>query len=88
MLQKCVYLSQTCLKNDFGYEFNIYSNSPYSPDLANYYYEKLNLDNISIYKLDDIQNHEKRFIDMFLELFKDREAERLEVAATLIDVTN
>ena len=39
-LQKYVYLAQTSLKNNFGYEYNIYNNGPYSPELANYYYEK------------------------------------------------
>ena len=87
-LQKYVYLAQTCLKYDFGYEYNIYNNGPYSPDLANYYYEKLNLEKISFHKADDVQNHEKRFFDMFLELFEGKEPEWLEVAATLIDVTN
>jgi len=40
-LQKYVYLAQTCLNNDSGYEYNMYNNGPYSPELANYYYEKL-----------------------------------------------
>ncbi|MDQ2684429.1 MAG: hypothetical protein M3Y25_01135, partial [Thermoproteota archaeon] len=34
-LQKYVYLAQTCLNNDFGYEYSVYSNGPYSPELAN-----------------------------------------------------
>ena len=38
-LQKFVYLAQTCLKNYFGYELNVYDNGPYSPELANYYYK-------------------------------------------------
>jgi uncharacterized protein YwgA len=42
-LQKYVYLAQTCLDNEFGYEYNMYNNGPYSPELANHYYEKLML---------------------------------------------
>lgn len=36
-LQKYVYLAQSCMQNNFGYEYNIYRNGPYSPGLANYY---------------------------------------------------
>jgi len=28
-LQKYVFLAQTSLQNDFGYEYNIYRNGPY-----------------------------------------------------------
>ena len=40
-LQKYVYLAQTCLKTDFGYEYSVYNNGPYSPELSNYYYETM-----------------------------------------------
>ncbi len=46
-LQKYVFLAQTSLQNNFGYEYNIYRNGPYSPQLANYYYEELDLNGIS-----------------------------------------
>lgn len=46
-LQKYVYLAQTCFNNDFGYEFSVYSNGPYSPDLANYYYETMDIKRIN-----------------------------------------
>ena len=87
-LQKYVYLSQTCLKNDFGCEYNIYSNGPYSPDLANYYYENLNLNDTYSHVKDVIWNNETRFTDRFLDLFKGKEPEWLEVASTLIDSLN
>ncbi|GKS61924.1 hypothetical protein YTPLAS21_13820 [Candidatus Nitrosocosmicus sp.] len=47
-LQKYVYLAQTCLDNEFGYEYNMYNNGPYSPELANYYYEKINVNTMSV----------------------------------------
>ncbi len=87
-LQKYVFLAQTSLQNDFGYEYNIYRNGPYSADLANYYYERLDLDRIT----SDI--HEKKWIDntdfteRFLTLFKDKDHEWLDVATTLIDSAN
>lgn len=88
-LQKYVYLAQTTLKNNFGYEFNIYNNGPYSPELANYYYEKMD----SNEKFTDrnykaSQNIDPAFSTKFMELYKDKDANWLEVAATLIDSTN
>lgn len=47
-LQKYVYLAQTCLDNEFGYEYNMYNNGPYSPELANYYYEKINVNTMPV----------------------------------------
>ena len=87
-LQKYVYLAQTSLQNNFGYEYNIYRNGPYSPALANYYYEELDLARASSDVKDNNWNNDKNFTDRFLTLFKDKEPEWLEVAATLIDSTN
>jgi uncharacterized protein YwgA len=88
-LQKYVYLAQTCLGNDFGYEFSIYNNGPYSPELANYYYEKLETSGIDA---DDIIKKnwklDTNFTKMFLSLFKDKELDWLVIASTLIDTTN
>lgn len=88
-LQKYVYLAQTCLDNDFGYEFSIYNYGPYSPDLANYYYEKLDS---SVIDADDIIKSnwklDTNFAKMFLYLFKDKELDWLVIASTLIDTTN
>jgi uncharacterized protein YwgA len=88
-LQKYVYLAQTCLNNNFGYEFSIYNNGPYSPELANYYYEKLDA---SVIDADDIiQKNWKldgSFTKRFLDLFKDKELDWLVIASTLIDNTN
>jgi uncharacterized protein YwgA len=47
-IQKYVYLAQTCLNNDFGYKYNMYDNGPYSPELANYYYEKIDVNTMSV----------------------------------------
>lgn len=89
-LQKYVYLAQTTMHNNFGYEYNIYRNGPYSPSLANYYYEELDLSRISSDVKDNNWNKEdnKNFAVKFLTLFKDKEPEWLEVAATLIDSTS
>ena len=86
-LQKYVYLAQTSLKNNFGYEYNMYNNGPYSPELANYYYEKMGSG-----KFLNTGAHgrtiDNAFSARFMELFKDKDANWLEVAATLIDSTN
>jgi uncharacterized protein YwgA len=87
-LQKYVFLAQTSLQNDFGYEYNIYRNGPYSPDLTNYCYEGLDLDRISSDTNEKKWTNYSAFTDRFLTLFKDKEPEWLEVAATLIDSTN
>jgi len=88
-LQKYVYLAQTCLDNDFGYEFSIYNNGPYSPELANYYYEKL--DTSVIDTDEEIKKNWKldtNFAKKFLSLFKDKYLDWLVIASTLIDTTN
>jgi uncharacterized protein YwgA len=87
-LQKYVFLAQTSLQNNFGFEYDIYRNGPYSPELANYYYEELNLDKISLYIKAKEWTNDPVFTDRFLTLFKDKEPEWLEVATTLIDSTN
>jgi uncharacterized protein YwgA len=87
-LQKYVFLAQTSLQNSFGYEYNIYRNGPYSPDLANYYYEGLDLDSISSDINEKKWINDTVFTDKFLKLFKEKDHEWLEVAATLVDSTN
>ena len=86
-LQKYVYLVQTCMQNNFGYEYNIYRNGPYSPGLANYYYEEIDLDKI----LSDVKeknwNNDPDFTERFLALFNKQEPDWLEVSTTLIDST-
>ncbi|WP_172602300.1 hypothetical protein [Candidatus Nitrosocosmicus franklandus] len=76
------------MNNDFGYEFNMYNNGPYSPELANYYYEKLDINAIE----SDIMNKNWKldagFIKRFLDLFKNKELDWLVVASTLVDNTN
>jgi uncharacterized protein YwgA len=87
-LQKYVYLAQTSLKNNFGYEYSIYNNGPYSPDLANYYYEKIDYNGKFLDGNDVLRTIDNAFSERFMELFKDKDANWLEVAATLIDSTN
>jgi uncharacterized protein YwgA len=88
-LQKYVYLAQTCLNNDFGYEYNMYNNGPYSPELANYYYEKIDVNTMSVDVKSGNWNYDKNFANKFLELFGgDKEPQWLEVASTIIDSTN
>ena len=87
-LQKYVYLAQTCLKTDFGYEYSVYNNGPYSPELANYYYETMdfNTKNIELKKKES--RLDNRFTQRFLSLYKDKELEWLVIASTLVDSTN
>ena len=87
-LQKYVYLAQTCLKNDLGFEYSMYNNGPYSPELANYYYEKIDVNTMSVDVKSGNWNYDKIFTAKFLELFGDKEPQWLEVASTIIDSTN
>lgn len=86
-LQKYVYLAQTSLKNNFGYEYNMYNNGPYSPELANYYYEKMDSGKF-LDTSDPDWTIDNTFSEQFMELFKGKDANWLEVATTLIDSTN
>jgi uncharacterized protein YwgA len=86
-LQKYVYLAQTCLNNDFGYEYSVYNNGPYSPELANYYYEQLDVNRISADVKTRNWNYDNSFIKRFSNLFNDKELEWLVIASTLIDST-
>lgn len=87
-LQKYVYLAQTCLNNDFGYEFSIYNNGPYSPELANYYYENMDIDRIANDLKKRKWNSDSDLTKNFLTLFKEKELEWLIISSTLIDSTN
>lgn len=87
-LQKYVYLAQTCLNNNFGYDFSVYSNGPYSPELANYYYETMDLNSINDSIMKKNWKFDTIFIKRFLDLFKDKELEWLIISATLIDTSN
>ena len=84
-LQKYVYLAQTCLNNNFGYEFSIYSNGPYSPELANYYYETMDTNSINASIISKKWKLDISFTKGFLDLFKDKELEWLVIASILID---
>ncbi|MDQ2684390.1 MAG: hypothetical protein M3Y25_00935 [Thermoproteota archaeon] len=87
-LQKYVYLAQTCLKTDFGYEYSVYNNGPYSPELSNYYYETMNFNTKNIELKNKESRLDNRFIQKFLSLYKDKELEWLVIASTLVDSTN
>jgi uncharacterized protein YwgA len=87
-LQKYVYLAQTSLNNDFGYEYSVYSNGPYSPDLANYYYETMDINRINADIMKNDWKLDNSFTSRFLDFFKDKELEWLIVASTLIDSNN
>ena len=86
-VQKYLYLAQTCLDNDLGFEYNMYNNGPYSPELANYYYEKMDINMMTADIKTGNWNREKSFTERFLALFKDKELEWLVIASTLIDST-
>lgn len=87
-LQKYVYLAQTCLNNNFGYEFCIYSNGPYSPELANYYYETMDTNSMNTIIINKKWKLDTHFTKVFLDLFKDKELEWLVIASILIDSKN
>ena len=87
-LQKYVYLAQTCLNNNFGYDFSVYSNGPYSPELANYYYETMDMNTINYSVMKNDVKLDTDFINRFLDLFKDTELDWLVIASTLIDSKN
>lgn len=87
-LQKYVYLAQTCLNNEFGYEYSVYNNGPYSPELANYYYEKIDPNEMSREVNTRNWNHDSGFTKKFLSLFKDKEPEWLVISSTLVDSKN
>ncbi len=81
-LQKYVFLAKHCFGLDLGYEFNQYRYGPYSPRLADDYFE-LDKDGIS-------QNHHSSFPgafnkDHFLSTLRDKDETWLEVASTLVD---
>jgi uncharacterized protein YwgA len=86
-LQKYVYLAQACMKDNFGFDYDIYRNGPYSTGLANYYYEEIDLNRV----LDDVKNKSWKnnhdFTERFLALFKKHDPDWLELAATLVDST-
>lgn len=84
-LQKYVYLAQTSLENNFGYEYSIYNNGPYSPDLANYYYDNIHPTKVSNFIRNCDWSENKTFAEKFLDLFEGKDPEWLEVATTLID---
>lgn len=87
-LQKYVYLAQRCLGIDFGIEYNMYNNGPYSPELANYYYEKIDVNTMSVDVKAGFWKYDRIFANKFLVLFGDKEPQWLEVATTLLDNTN
>jgi len=86
--QKYVYLAQTCLDSNFGYEFSVYSNGPYSPELANYYYETMDINGINADLIKKNWKLDINFTKRFLDLFKDKELEWLVIASILIDSKN
>ncbi|MGE0691999.1 MAG: hypothetical protein AB7O87_15575 [Candidatus Nitrosocosmicus sp.] len=87
-MQKFVYLAQTCLNNNFGYEFSIYSNGPYSPELANYYYETMDTNSMNTIIINKKWKLDTNFTKGFLDLFEDKELEWLVIASILIDSKN
>jgi uncharacterized protein YwgA len=79
-IQKCVYLAKY-YGLDLGYEYNMYIYGPYSTELSNDYYSIIN----------DIKDYNREVKDgfdsvNFLEVVKDKDAEWLEVAVTLLDL--
>ena len=86
-LQKYVYLAQVCMRNNFGYEYDTYRNGPYSPGLANYCYEEIDLNRLLADVKNKTWNNNPDFTERYLTLFKNQDPEWLEVATTLVDST-
>jgi len=87
-IQKYVYLAQTCLGNNFGYEYNMYNSGPYSPDLSNYIYEKIDVNTMSVDVKAGNWNCDEVFANKFLTLFGDKDPQWLEIASTILDSNN
>ncbi len=79
-IQKCVYLAKY-YGLDLGYEYNMYIYGPYSTELSNDYYSIIN--NIKDYNKEVNEGFDSM---NFLGVVKDKDAEWLEVAVTLLDL--
>ena len=73
------------MNKNFGYEFSVYSNGPYSPELANYYYETMDINSLNTSILNKDGKLNTSFTKRFLDLFTDKELEWLVIASILID---
>jgi len=79
-LQKYVRIAESCGLN-LGYKFNLYLRGPYSPDLANDYYE------LSLPVSDSVRfDYDDFNAERFLKIVKDRDLLWLEIASTILSV--
>ncbi len=82
-LQKFVYLGQEKFGLDLGYDFSMYKHGPYSPELANDYYDE----DINLARDDDYYELPEQFLESeFLNIVGDANEKWLETAATLLSL--
>ncbi len=82
-LQKFVYLAQERFGWDLGYSFTMYKHGPYSPDLANDYYDETNfLENDGYFEVPD-EFEEQNFVQKIKV-----DSKWLETAATLLSLSH
>src|SRR5665809_9339 len=79
--QKFVYLAQKCFGIESGYDYNIYRYGPYSPALAEDYF------NLDVKMMRSLLDYSLPNFDAnkFLRIVNDKNEEWLEVATTLLD---
>lgn len=83
-LQKFVYLVQEKFGWNLGYNFSIYKHGPYSPELANHYYD----DTIDLVRNNNDYELPEEFLDNeFLNTIVDANEKWLETAATLLSLS-
>jgi uncharacterized protein YwgA len=86
MLQKYVFIAKV-LGLDLGYLHNIYLRGPYSPNLAEDYYKLDKLAEHGVEYEGDYKEELRGFNgEKFLEVIEGKDAEWLEIAATILSV--
>jgi uncharacterized protein YwgA len=83
-IQKYVFIATKCFNLDFGYSYSLYRYGPYSPTLAEDYYELA--ENPKIFEHDTNDPLPEKFdVNGFMELVSDEDENWLEIASTLLD---
>jgi len=85
MLQKYVYIAGRVFRLPLSYSYNMYLRGPYSASLAEDYYklsEPIGITSVEAYKKELTGFDSKTFLD----LIKSKDAEWLEIAATILSL--
>jgi len=86
MLQKYVYIAGRVFRLPLNYSYNMYLRGPYSPDLAEDYYKLP--ESHEAYTGDYRKDLTGFNCEKFLDLIEEKDAEWLEVGATILSVYN